>query len=453
MTIHISNSSASVTVRSYAHTEDGLVVWLELAPQHPKLMGAIWADLVTGTRRYLQLKDEDKGLGKVVYGLGRAYLRLEQDAPHLAVGQNARARLMRLIAPEAVRPVSLDQPFYVFGWPGIPPETVLAAALEKTAPSPVQDGWGVYLLKVALESEYVTPLVTGGPAMQGYEVSASVNWPDFISQGLQKGHILSNLAPAASHRSYSARLLQREFRHCRGSGNPGASSNPAHTPCGVSPRGNMVLFSSFPPTFFIREDIIIRKHSNRFAGDCMEDTEAIAKLKAGDIAGLRSLVEMYQVEAVKAACLIIGDWAAAEDIVQSAFLQAYEKIAGFNEGRPFRPWFLRMVVNEARKAADRQRRLISLEDDKEAGYHALLQRLDTTVREPEDVVQRKELADEMQRALDRISPSQRAAVVLHYFLDLSTVEAADRLNCAPGTLRWHLSMAREKLRALLTEFK
>lgn len=189
MTIHISNPSASVTVRSYAHTEEGLIVWLELAPQHPKLIGAIWADLVNGARRYLQLKDEDKGLGKVVYGLGRAYLRFEQDVPHLAIGQNARARLMRLVAPEAVRPVSLEQPFYVFGWPELAPETVLAAALEKTAPYPVQIGWGSFLLAAAREKGQATPLVTGGPAFSGYEIAASVNWPDIISQGLRSKRI------------------------------------------------------------------------------------------------------------------------------------------------------------------------------------------------------------------------------------------------------------------------
>ncbi len=185
----------------------------------------------------------------------------------------------------------------------------------------------------------------------------------------------------------------------------------------------------------------------------MDETKAVAQLKTGDITGLRTLVERYQVEAVQAACLITGDRAEAEDIVQTAFLRTFEKIARFDEARPFRPWFLRMVVNDAIKATTRQRRQISLEDGEDADYWAVLKRLDMTTREPEDFVQRKELLEEMQGALDRLSPAQRAAVVLHYFLDLSTAEAANQLNCAPGTLRWHLSVARERLRALLTAFK
>jgi RNA polymerase sigma-70 factor, ECF subfamily len=184
----------------------------------------------------------------------------------------------------------------------------------------------------------------------------------------------------------------------------------------------------------------------------MEERQAVAQLKEGDIAGLRTLVEMYQVEAVQAACLITGDRTAAEDIVQTCFLRAFEKINGFDGARPFRSWFLRMVVNDALKAAAQHRRRVSLDDD-EADCRAVLEKLDANSREPEDLVQRMELVEEMQRALDRLSPAQRAALVLHYFLGLSTAETAKQLNCAPGTLRWHLSVARERLRILLASFR
>lgn len=185
----------------------------------------------------------------------------------------------------------------------------------------------------------------------------------------------------------------------------------------------------------------------------MDEIKAIDQLKAGDITGLRTLVELYQVEAVQAAYLITGDRAEAEDIVQTAFLRVYEKIQGFDEARPFRPWFLRMVANDALKAAARQNRRVSLEDDGDATYPAVLQRLEMTTREPEDAAQRDESVAEMRRALARLSPAQRAAVTMHYFLGLSTAEAASQLNSTPGTVRWHLSVARERLRALLAAFK
>jgi len=62
---------------------------------------------------------------------------------------------------------------------------------------------------------------------------------------------------------------------------------------------------------------------------------------------------MFQTDAVPAAYLVSGDWSMAEDIVQTAFIRAFEKIKGSDETRPFRPWFLRMVVNDAIKVSVR----------------------------------------------------------------------------------------------------
>src|SRR5436190_20885557 len=99
----------------------------------------------------------------------------------------------------------------------------------------------------------------------------------------------------------------------------------------------------------------------------MTEQEAITRLKAGDISGLERLVKLYQVQAVRAAYLIMRDRAAAEDVVQTAFLRAYERIGQFDATRPFGPWFLRGVVNDAVKAAARGARQVSLDGLRTAG--------------------------------------------------------------------------------------
>lgn len=183
----------------------------------------------------------------------------------------------------------------------------------------------------------------------------------------------------------------------------------------------------------------------------MNEAQAIARLKAGDIAGLKTLVETHQTEAVHLAFFITRDSPAAEDIVQAAFLRIVEKIKGFDESRPFRPWFLQIVVNDSIKSAIRQNRSTSLLGDNE--YQNVLRTLNADPRELEDSIIKTELVKEMRQAIDRLSPSQRGAILLHYVLDLSTAETARQLACAPGTLRWHLSAARERLRTLLSSFK
>ncbi len=79
MSIRISNGQTSALVRSYGLArldERGLtVVWLELAPQHPKVLGAIWASLVTYSagKTGLRLSDEEQERAYTVVGLKRRY--------------------------------------------------------------------------------------------------------------------------------------------------------------------------------------------------------------------------------------------------------------------------------------------------------------------------------------------------------------------------------------------
>ena len=69
----------------------------------------------------------------------------------------------------------------------------------------------------------------------------------------------------------------------------------------------------------------------------MEEQRAIQRLKRGDLGGLEVLVGHHQVRAVRTAYLIVRERALAEDVVQGAFVKAYEKINRFDETRPFGP--------------------------------------------------------------------------------------------------------------------
>src|SRR5690349_19424198 len=92
----------------------------------------------------------------------------------------------------------------------------------------------------------------------------------------------------------------------------------------------------------------------------MEEQTAIALLQRGDIAGLATLVRLYQVRAIRAAYLITRDRALAEDVVQAAFIRAYQRIGQFDPRRPFGPWFLRCVTRDAVKVASRSARDVPL---------------------------------------------------------------------------------------------
>jgi RNA polymerase sigma-70 factor (ECF subfamily) len=180
----------------------------------------------------------------------------------------------------------------------------------------------------------------------------------------------------------------------------------------------------------------------------MKEKEAIARLKRGDVSGLETLVCRYQVQAVRTAFLITRDRALAEDIAQAAFVRAYERIKQFDPARPFGPWFLRSVVNDAIKAASRRERWVSLEasDGAEAVLAGLLADANPG---PADLAEAADARRAVWDALGKLPPAQRTAVVLCYYLGLSEAEMAEELACPPGTVKWRLHAARKRLRRLL----
>lgn len=187
--MRISNNSVSVVIRSFALAPiegQNLVIWLEIAPQHPKVVGAIWASLVNGTGERLTIRtDEDKSIS--VSGLGHRYHRLPIDAPRLAA--RARPKFLRLVAPEACAIQRRKDPFISLEWPGRTSGQSLAAMLEQGTPYPIQIGWGDYLLQAAAERECATRLIVGGLAPQGYIFNADTPWAELISNGVKHGHI------------------------------------------------------------------------------------------------------------------------------------------------------------------------------------------------------------------------------------------------------------------------
>jgi RNA polymerase sigma-70 factor (ECF subfamily) len=177
----------------------------------------------------------------------------------------------------------------------------------------------------------------------------------------------------------------------------------------------------------------------------MNEALAIARLQQGDIGGLEVLVQIYQVRAVRAAVLITHDRHLAEDIVQSAFIRAYERFDQFDSTRPFGPWFLRSVVNDAVKAVSRRRPSLSLDDTPDDPPDPALN--------PDELIEQADTQQAIWDALHQLSPEQRAAVVLRYYLDLTDTEIAEQQDCPPGTIKWRLHAARERLRTLLAPWR
>jgi len=144
--------------------------------------------------------------------------------------------------------------------------------------------------------------------------------------------------------------------------------------------------------------------------------------QAGSASDLEALFRAYWPRAFRAAYLVVHDVAAAEDIVQEAFLAAIRSLDRFDRKRPFGPWLHRIVVNRSIDWS-RARALRA-----ETG-------LDDVHPAPEPTAS---LDRQVMAALAALPPDQRAVVVLRYLLEYTPGEIADLLDLPRGTVNSRL---------------
>jgi RNA polymerase sigma-70 factor (ECF subfamily) len=170
-----------------------------------------------------------------------------------------------------------------------------------------------------------------------------------------------------------------------------------------------------------------------------DEGAAIAELKRGEIAGLAGLVKLHQLKALRTAYGILGDPAAAEDVVSEAFLRVVNGIAAFHDQRPFEPWFLRIVVNLAIDYRRKARR-------SETWSEPAPLRLSASAE-----LEARELQILLAQQIATLPRPERAALVLRYYLDMGEDSIATILNCPVGTVKSRLHRARERLRLGLSD--
>ena len=163
----------------------------------------------------------------------------------------------------------------------------------------------------------------------------------------------------------------------------------------------------------------------------MSERAWIRGAQRGSVADLERLFREHWPRAYRAALLVTGDAAAAEDIAQEAFLAAVRNLDRFDRRRPFAPWLHRIVVNRAIDWTRARKLRAEVE-------------LGDTLPHPRD---RSPTA----RALGRIgdlAPEHRAVVVLRYVLEYTPGEIAELLDLPRGTVNSRLRRGLDRLKEL-----
>jgi len=190
--------------------------------------------------------------------------------------------------------------------------------------------------------------------------------------------------------------------------------------------------------------------SNLLMMAAQDDPGLIAACRAGQAEAFGVLVRRYQDRLYPSIVRLVGSREDAQDVVQDAFIKAFQKLDQFQGDSSFYTWIYRIAINLALsgKRSRKPRLLQSLQlGDR---HQAVEDRADQSAdNDPVAALERSERESMVEAALRKLCPEHRAVVVLKDFDGYRYEEIAALLNIPIGTVRSRLHRARAELRQML----
>jgi RNA polymerase sigma-70 factor, ECF subfamily len=184
------------------------------------------------------------------------------------------------------------------------------------------------------------------------------------------------------------------------------------------------------------------------SGDDPErDLRLMQRIKSGDMSAFNDLVTIHQHRVIGTVARMLGDDNDAEDIAQQVFVRIWKNAVRWEPTAKFTTWLYtilrNLVFNECRRRSRHPTRsLESLQDDDDRPR----QFEDNTAKAPDTLLLDIEMQDAIERAIQELPETQRMAVVLRRYQDVSYEEIAGILDLTVPAVKSVLFRARTELR-------
>ena len=180
------------------------------------------------------------------------------------------------------------------------------------------------------------------------------------------------------------------------------------------------------------------------------DAPLVERVKRGDQRAFEMLVVKYQRRVERLIARMVRDTDLVPDIAQETFIRAYRALPNFRGDSAFYTWLYRIAVNTAKTALMELKRdplvtqaaLASREDEDETS------RVENELSDgetPESLMASKQIAREVNAAVEALSEDLRQAITLREIEGLSYEDIAEVMNCPIGTVRSRIFRAREAI--------
>ncbi len=186
----------------------------------------------------------------------------------------------------------------------------------------------------------------------------------------------------------------------------------------------------------------------------LEDEVLVKYAQREDLAAFDELIERYKQRLYATIYHMTSNHEDANDLLQDTLVKAYQSLKKFKGRSSFYTWVYRIAVNRTINFLKRSRRrpLYSL-DNLDSGIHTDPDFVELLSHEtPRREAGLNELQTRLNEALQKLSESHRAVVVMHDIQGMTHADIAAVLRCSEGTVRSRLFYARQQLQGLLSDY-
>ncbi len=186
----------------------------------------------------------------------------------------------------------------------------------------------------------------------------------------------------------------------------------------------------------------------------LQELALVDAAKGGDVQAFEQLIKKYDRNVFRIAQHITQNREDAEDVLQDAFLKAYENLEQFQGHSKFYTWLVRIAVNESLMKLRKRRtgKTVSIDEDIQTEEGSMPREIADWSPTPEQLYGQSELADILKKTIQGLPTGFRTVFVLRDVEGLSTEETAEMLNLSVPAVKSRLLRARLQLRERLNRY-
>ncbi len=185
------------------------------------------------------------------------------------------------------------------------------------------------------------------------------------------------------------------------------------------------------------------------AGQMISDEEAIRRVLAGEGRLYEVIMRRYNARLYRIGMSIVNNETEVEDIMQVAYIKAYEHLHTFNHKSAFGTWLTRILINESLLHLKKSKRYTAMESDNRTNQVVTAVSSEST---PAKALLNKELGRILEDALIQIPEKYRMVFVMREIENMSVAETVDSLNISEANVKVRLNRAKTMLRDTLSDY-